>query len=224
MASRAHGTRTESPMMCFLPSQGSFTCECNAPWWLEVENHTFPGVLCSPIGPCEKGTDTCGLNHTCESTSDLDFNCTCNTGFYGNKVNFPPLLLDIFPVAWISDTSPSLTLPLSFSLSLCWILVCTLPLTWPLFLQSICFDLDECTTCVDDCDYNAVCNNTFGSFTCECQNGWEGDGIYCTDVCTTGNNSCIANASCVMNVDSATVSAQKRIQNACVHACVRALE
>lgn len=76
------------------------------------------------------------------------------------------------------------------------------------FSQTICYDVDECTTCVDDCDYNAECFNTFGSFTCECQNGWEGDGLFCSDVCSTGNNSCVANASCIMNVDSITVSAE----------------
>lgn len=72
----------------FLDLQGSFTCECSAPWWLEV-NGSVPGVHCYPIGPCEKGTDTCGLNHTCASLSDLDFNCTCKNGFYGNQVRFP---------------------------------------------------------------------------------------------------------------------------------------
>ena len=39
-------------------------------------------------------------------------------------------------------------------------------------------DIDECLS--DPCHSNATCNNTIGSFTCTCVNGYSGDGILCT--------------------------------------------
>ena len=47
------------------------------------------------------------------------------------------------------------------------------------------FDLDvntdECADNEHDCDSNASCTNTEESFTCECNNGYTGDGKTCTE-------------------------------------------
>jgi hypothetical protein len=43
-----------------------------------------------------------------------------------------------------------------------------------------CADVDECSMGADDCDPNAECTNTPGSFECTCPPGWEGDGTTCT--------------------------------------------
>ena len=41
-------------------------------------------------------------------------------------------------------------------------------------------DINECTTGTDNCDTNADCTNTPGSFTCACNQGYSGDGLTCT--------------------------------------------
>lgn len=37
-------------------------------------------------------------------------------------------------------------------------------------------DFDECDNEDHNCDRNAVCNNTVGSYTCTCNDGYEGEG------------------------------------------------
>ena len=41
-------------------------------------------------------------------------------------------------------------------------------------------DLDECTTNSHNCDGDATCANTVGSFNCTCNQGYSGDGITCS--------------------------------------------
>ncbi len=42
-----------------------------------------------------------------------------------------------------------------------------------------CTDVNECALGTDDCDANAACTNTPGSFTCACNEGYVGDGVTC---------------------------------------------
>jgi hypothetical protein len=59
-----------------------------------------------------------------------------------------------------------------------------------------CTDIDECATAADNCDANATCTNTDGSYDCECEPGYEGDGKSCV---AQGNcePACDDNATCV---------------------------
>ena len=41
-------------------------------------------------------------------------------------------------------------------------------------------DVDECTGSGHNCDSNAVCSNTVGSFTCRCKAGYSDNGVTCT--------------------------------------------
>ena len=40
-------------------------------------------------------------------------------------------------------------------------------------------DIPECERGLDDCDANATCTNTFGSYLCTCDYGFIGDGYTC---------------------------------------------
>jgi alpha-tubulin suppressor-like RCC1 family protein len=42
-----------------------------------------------------------------------------------------------------------------------------------------CVDIDECSANTDNCSTYATCANTAGSFTCECNANYHGDGTYC---------------------------------------------
>ena len=46
-------------------------------------------------------------------------------------------------------------------------------------------DIDECTSQLDNCHENAACSNTFGGFVCNCNGGFDGDGVNCTSKLVT---------------------------------------
>ena len=48
-------------------------------------------------------------------------------------------------------------------------------------IVSCCFpDYDECTESTYECDSNADCINTIGSYNCQCRTGYTGHGKTCT--------------------------------------------
>ena len=48
-----------------------------------------------------------------------------------------------------------------------------------IILQYTITDVDECTQATDDCHFNATCDNTISSYTCECVAGLTGNGMAC---------------------------------------------
>ena len=65
--------------------------------------------------------------------------------------------------------------------------VCYAPVSfqWQCSVNSLSFTTllatqDECKLGMDDCDVNAECTDTFGTYTCKCKDGWTGDGFNCT--------------------------------------------
>ena len=45
-------------------------------------------------------------------------------------------------------------------------------------------DYDECAVGNDNCDTNATCNDTDGSYACNCNEGFTGDGFTCSSKAT----------------------------------------
>ena len=59
-----------------------------------------------------------------------------------------------------------------------------------------CVNIDECATGTANCDPNATCHDTIGSFTCTCNTFYEGDGHTCVRFCdpvvvNTGVTRCV---------------------------------
>jgi len=70
-----------------------------------------------------------------------------------------------------------------------------------------CDDIDECAQDTDNCDGNATCANSPGSFTCTCNApAWQGNGVTCSDAdeCADDTDDCSASANCINNVGSFT--------------------
>ena len=60
----------------------------------------------------------------------------------------------------------------------CTLLALTGPLYWGLCV--LIWDLDECASGIHNCHDLGVCTNNVGSFTCHCQRGYTGNGMWCT--------------------------------------------
>ena len=42
-------------------------------------------------------------------------------------------------------------------------------------------DINECNLEMDNCDLNADCTNTIGGFSCQCNTGYSGSGVTCSE-------------------------------------------
>ena len=52
-----------------------------------------------------------------------------------------------------------------------------------LFSWLVFADIDECSSAeANDCDLDAMCTNTEGSYVCRCKRGYTGDGKNCTGI------------------------------------------
>lgn len=49
-------------------------------------------------------------------------------------------------------------------------------------LRNVSSDIDECSEGLDECDDNAQCVNTPGSYRCVCESGYQGDGFDCEGI------------------------------------------
>ena len=76
-------------------------------------------------------------------------------------------------------------------------------------------NVDECTEGTHDCDPNAKCTDTDDGFTCECNAGYNGDGVIsynsygdpimgCVGTCAAGTHDCDVNAICTDTDDGFT--------------------
>ena len=71
---------------------------------------------------------------------------------------------------------------------------------------SMIYAVDECANGSHDCHHQANCIDTLDSFTCECKDGWFGDGKNCNgvDQCSFGTHGCPRNSQCVNGEGSST--------------------
>ena len=58
--------------------------------------------------------------------------------------------------------------------------VCFVVVVVVVVIVVVCVDIDECIRGTHNCHSDATCTNTEASFTCQCNDGYDGDGVTCS--------------------------------------------
>ena len=135
---------------------------------------TFIPFYHSDIDECVTNQHDCNEKAICSDT-DGSFNCTCKVGYRGDGVD-------------CTSTYSVGTVQLHVNCK-CYY-YSHLMLSYP--------DVNECAEGIDDCDQNAECSDTEGSYNCTCNHGYSGDGVTCCELIAfkQGCSKQVSNAAC----------------------------
>ncbi|HIN84973.1 MAG TPA: hypothetical protein EYN06_00730, partial [Myxococcales bacterium] len=189
-------------------SEGSFECTCEAAGYAPGED----GV-CADVDECGAELNPCGTGSECTNT-DGAFTCVCGEGFTATEAgnacdNIDECAAPKYLLCQ-EDTCDDETCQAAVGALDDWCLT-----DW----DESCAECaaggetlfgDDCsglgTACsggLSDCDDGSTCTDTEGSFTCACNEGFEGDGKVCDDIdeCGADTDPCadLANSTCTNN-------------------------
>jgi len=196
---------------------GSYSCSCDP-------GYSGDGRTCLDVDECANETDDCDVNATCANT-DGAWTCTCDAGYSGSGTSCTniddcasqPCQNGGVCVDGVADFTCQC--PTGFAGELCEINVngcqdspcqhggeCTDGVDPPFtcacpdgYTGTLCeLNVNECATGDHDCDGNATCADTDGSYVCTCKAGWQGDGTSCVNVneCADATDNCSDDATC----------------------------
>uniref|UniRef100_A0A7N8Y809 Nidogen 2a (osteonidogen) n=1 Tax=Mastacembelus armatus TaxID=205130 RepID=A0A7N8Y809_9TELE len=144
-----------------IPLEGqAFQCQC-------ATGYRGDGHNCYDIDECAEGLTSCGAHSQCVNLPG-SHRCQCQSGYefgydertcVGNKRQMEQRHNLCVALECVEERGPA---------GVC-VCVC------------VCVYIDECSS--SPCHVNARCINGMGSFQCQCQPGFYGDGFHCTHQC-----------------------------------------
>ena len=134
---------------------GSFSCACKS-------GYSGDGTTCKDIDECKAGTAVCDAQASCSNTPG-GYTCACTEFWEGDGKT----CTDVDECATNNGGCGAAT---------------AMKCSNVIGAEPKCADIDECAAQTDACDLNAECSNTVGSYDCDCNKGYAGDGKSCADV------------------------------------------
>ena len=116
---------------------------------------------------------------------------------------------------WVPRFSDQLGM--SYSINLIRIKSVLTKQSWSSF-ECILTDINECNEIMHMCSNNAACNNTFGSYECECFDGFTGDGFNCSGRFNQSNLKKSSKHVCLNRVTYKMMSVD--LQCICIGSCI----
>ena len=114
----------------------------------------------------------CDANAECFNTVG-SFQCDCSTGYSGDGFNCTSMSQCM---SFKAKKSTLLTVNTCIILS-----QSKMCLYVTILMLYVISDIDECANAtLNNCDVNAACSDTVGSFNCTCLHGYQGDGMTCS--------------------------------------------
>jgi hypothetical protein len=182
----------------------SFTCACN-------KFYTGNGTSCVAVGPCQTGKNNCSKTlATCTSYEIFGLvNTTTNATSNRSSTAFN----NFANTSNVTNASMYAVIDYSFSCK------CNRGYEGN---GSHCTNIQECTTGTHNCDPNADCSDTIGSFTCKCRGyGFVGNGTYCKRMgpCELGLEECSPLALCTSIPNTTTCTTTSSIPTSLYPPC-----
>ena len=178
-------------------TEGSFECACN-------DGFDGDGVECDDKDECADGTNDCPANSSCTNVSG-GFECDCDEG-YKKPSNGNNICKDVDECN--NDTNNCDALATCSNTDGSFICTCNAGLADTNGDGSLCDQVNECAdVSLNNCDAFATCTDlditadNAAGFSCDCNDGFEGDGTACQDIdeCTVDTAHCQENSTCDNN-------------------------
>ena len=137
--------------------EGTYECKC-------YQGYAGSGVACDDVDECAGGTAYCHHFADCRNTQG-SFYCECRLGYEGD--GFTCVDVDECRLAYARENTANNSTDNT----------ATDNTATENEANEIIF-----RRAFEMCSENAKCENTVGSYSCSCPDGWEGDGFECRDI------------------------------------------
>ena len=179
-------------------NEGSYTCTCEIGW----TNTDDEGATCNDVDECDDETHECDVNSTCQNTLG-SYECHCNDGWESDSVEFDAVCTDIDECDADAPTHSCDENATCSNNDGSYYCLCNIGYySATNSSEAVCGDVDECNgasadgaTAEEDCADNTTCENTTGSYICNCNLGWESENDGETDTECVDVDECDADAS-----------------------------